>query len=645
MLYCISLGIKWVNLVSFFDSLKNFKKQIDQIESTVYSGKQSLLEVYERNAKLEAEIVVRTRELDTANRQMLTLQHVWDMMNSSKPLSSVLNAIARSLQGELGYLNTCIPKRLVDDKGVYLQLVSFSGELFGSSFLKFFNCEPSDLRLEFPKEEHLVQAIDTNTIYQSTNITELIKSVVPNAPELVIKGIVSHSKAKSYIMVPLAHKNAHFGCLVLFSSREEATEAELKFLNLFARQIELAITIADLFQMVKEQAITDSMTGLFNRRYFEECLMKEVVRAKRHCQKFTVIGIDLDYLKKINDVYGHNYGDLAIKSIADVLKSSCRSIDIPARMGGEEFNVILPGVDSQGGMVFAERIRKTIESIKLEKIGNITASVGVATYIEHSNDVYELLEIVDHAMYESKRNGRNRVTLAKPISETSWQEIAISTFIDILAKHRIPLDVKTSKMLLEKLQEMNLDNDVLYQVSDTLVSTYNPEHSTGGTKKKILLATLLAKHFDLSKENVDRLKIAVLLYDIGNTLLPKDLLAKKDPLSDEDKLSIKQHPIIAAKEILEPISSIVDIIPIIEKHHENWNGTGYPNKLSGENIPIESQIILIVDSYFALMENRPYRKAMSKDEAIKIIMEDSNSKWSAKLANEFVAVVKEDFAE
>ena len=168
--------------MGFFDSLKSFKNQIDQIESSVYSGKQSLLEVYERNAKLEAEIAVRTRELDTANRQMLTLQHVWDMMNSSKPLSSVLNAIARSLQGELGYLNTCIPKRMVDDKGVYMQLVSFSGELFGSSFLKFFNCEPSDLRLEFPKAENIVNAIDSNSIYQSTDIYQLIKEVCAVLP-------------------------------------------------------------------------------------------------------------------------------------------------------------------------------------------------------------------------------------------------------------------------------------------------------------------------------------------------------------------------------------------------------------------------------------------------------------------------------
>ena len=139
--------------------------------------------------------------------------------------------------------------------------------------------------------------------------------------------------------------------------------------------------------------------------------------------------------------------------------------------------------------------------------------------------------MVDHAMYESKRNGRNRVTLAKPVSETSWQEVAISAFTDILNKHRIPSDGKTSSLLSKKLQEMNINNEILYQVSDTLVSTYNPENESGITKKKVLLSTLLAKRFDLPKENVDRLKIAVLLYDIGNTMLPKSVLSKKGKLS------------------------------------------------------------------------------------------------------------------
>ena len=639
MCYNISiLSAKRIVEVGFFDNIKNIKKEIDRVESSVYSGKQSLMEVYERNLKLEAEIADRTKELDTANRQMLTLQHIWDMMNSSKPLSSVLNAIVNSLQGELGYLHSCIAKRLVDKDGAYLQLVACSGELFGDSFLEKFSCDPCDLRLSFPDLKDLADTIDNNEIYHSNDIVELIKSVVPNVSEDFVKELAKTTNTKSYVLVPLAYKHSHFGSLLVFSSREETTENELNFLKLFAKQIELAITIADLFQAVKEQAITDGMTGLYNRRYFEEFIKKEALRANRQNQKFTVIGIDLDHLKRINDKYGHNYGDLAIKAIAEVLKSSCRSIDIAARMGGEEFNVILPGVDSQGGLVFAERIRKTIESVSLEKIGNITASLGVGTYFEQSEDIDELLELVDNAMYHSKRNGRNQVSLAKPATETSWQEVAVSTFVDILNKHQIPINASTSKLL----EEMGINNETLYKVSDELVSTYNPEHQEGGTKRKVLLAALLAKRFDLPKESIDKLKIAMLLYDIGNTMLPKELLAKTEPLSEEDKLSIKQHPVIAAREILQPISRINDIIPIIEKHHENWNGTGYPNKISGEDIPVESQIILIIDSYFALMENRPYRAAMTKEEAIRTILEEANSKWSDKLANEFIEIVKED---
>jgi diguanylate cyclase (GGDEF)-like protein len=416
----------------------------------------------------------------------------------------------------------------------------------------------------------------------------------------------------------------------------------LNFLSLFAKQIELAITIADLFQAVKEQAVTDSMTGLFNRRYFEEFIKKEAIRAERQNQHFTVIGLDLDHLKQINDVYGHNYGDIAIKAIAEVLKNNARSIDIAARMGGEEFNLILPGVDSAGGLVAAERIRKAIEGVELEKIGHITASVGVATYLEHSDDLDELLELTDQAMYESKRKGRNRVTLAKPASETSWQDIAIKTYIDILTKHRIPVDETTSKLLTQKLCEINVNNEKLYQVADALVSTYNPDHNDGSVKQKVQLATLLAKRFDLSKEQIDKLKIAILLYDIGNTMLPKDLLNKTSPLSEEDKASIMQHPVLAAREILKPISTVTDIIPIIEKHHENWNGTGYPNHISGDEIPIESQIILIIDSYFALLEKRPYRDANTKETALKIMTGEINSKWSEKLAHEFISIVKND---
>ena len=628
--------------MGFFDSFKNFKDKLNAVENTVYTSGQSLLDVYERNAKLEAEIAQRTKELDRANKQMLTLHHIWNMMNSSEPLSSVLSAIVNSLQGELGYVYSFIIKPKIENGESYINIVASSRDDFGQKFSKYFDCKITDYKLSYPGISELKDAVINNTIYQSPKIVELITGFIPDLDKAQLKEFLNEAKMKSYILVPLVSKQIHFGSLVVFSSRENVSNNELNFLNIFARQIELAITIADLFQAVKEQAVTDSMTGLYNRRYFEEFIKKEAIRSTRQNQPFTIIGLDLDHLKQINDLYGHNYGDIAIKAIAEVLKSNARAIDIAARMGGEEFNVVLPGVDSAGGLVAAERIRRAIECVELEKIGHITASIGVASYPEHSDDLDELLELTDQAMYVSKRNGRNRVTIAQSAQETSWQDIAINTFIDILTKHRIPVDDITSRLLTNKLKEMNLHNEKLYSVADTLVSTYNPEHHQGGVKQKVEIAALLGKRFDLSKEQVDKLKIAVLLYDIGNTMLPKELLSKQGELSENDREIIKKHPIIAAREILEPISNITDIIPIIEKHHENWNGTGYPNKLAGNDIPIESQIILIVDSYYALLEKRPYRNAKSKEEAIKIIMSEINTKWNDKLAKEFIGIVKDE---
>ena len=632
--------------MGFFDSLKKYKSRLDAVDSSIYYGSKTLLEVFERNAKLEAEIEQRTKELDRANKQMLTLQHIWNMMNSSEPLSNVLNAIVNSLQGELGYVYSFIIKPQIKNNESYIQVAAASREDFAERFAKIFHCKLSDYKMVYPEIEELRDAVINNTIYQSTNITELIGGFLPDLDKKRLANFFKETNMKSYILVPLMSKEIHFGSLIVFSSREKVSGSEMNFLGLFAKQIELAITIADLFQAVKEQAVTDSMTGLFNRRYFEEFIKKEAIRADRQNQHFTIIGLDLDHLKQINDVYGHNYGDIAIKAIAEVLKSNARSIDIAARMGGEEFNLILPGIDSAGGLVAAERIRKAIEGVELEKIGHITASVGVATYLEHSDDLDELLELTDQAMYESKRKGRNRVTLAKPSKNTSWQDVAIKTYIDILTKHRIPVEETTAKLLTQKLKELNFSNEKLYQVADALVSTYNPDHNDGSVKQKVQLATLLAKRFDLPKEQIDKLKIAVLLYDIGNTMLPKELLNKTEPLSNEDKESIKQHPIIAAREILKPItkiSDITEIIPIIEKHHENWNGSGYPNHISGEEIPIESQIILIIDSYFALLENRPYRDAKTKESALKIIIGEINSKWSERLAHEFISIVRNDF--
>ncbi len=633
--------------MGLFDKFKEVTRKVSEVENNIYNEKRDYLEIYERNLELEKEIAQRTSELHDANKRMLTLQHIWDMMNSSTPLENVMEAIVNSTQGELGYMHCVIIKKCQDEEGEFLRILAQSNDELIARLNSIIGPPAIQTRrLNYNKKSIFADALNQKTIIQSRALDLSLKAVLPEISQETVGKVLSNQPIKSVIMIPLFSREQEFGWFCVFSSREELASSETDFLGLFAKQIEMAITIANLFQTVKQEAVTDALTGLYNRRYFEEAMEKEIARSKRLKQPFSVIGIDLDFLKKINDTYGHSYGDLAIKTIADVLKSNARSIDIPARMGGEEFDILLPGISSEGAMIAAERIRKTIEKIKIDTIGHITGSLGVATFLEHTENAEELLELTDQAMYTSKRNGRNQVTLAKPIEETSWQEIAVNTFIDILSKNRVPMAQKLSKELCAKLKTANDEGEqkqeVLYTVADMLNKLYNPMHEQGVIKNKVLMATTLAKRFDLSKSEVDNLRVAILLYDIGNLMISPGLLQKATPLTEEELEKIKNHPIIAAREILKPISYIQDVIPIIEHHHENWDGTGYPNKMSKEEIPLTSQIILIIDEYFALIEARPYRPKMSSKDALNVIHAEGNKKWNMTLVNEFISLIEHD---
>ena len=629
--------------MGLFDKFKDLKNQVNEVENHLYSGKKDFLEIYERNAQLEMEIEERTNELNEANRRMLTLQHIWEMMNSSKPLSSILDTTVNNLQGELGYMHSCILQRKSDENGEYFSMMASSSDSLFEIINERLEVPLNTQRLNFQKSDVIRAVLRSKEIMQSTDLRAGMLSLAPDLKEEDLEELLSETHCRSFMIVPLSKMNLT-GILLVMSSRIEATEAEIDFLKLFAQQIELAITIADLFQMVREQAVTDALTTLYNRRFFEESIQKEFVRANRQKQPFSVIGIDLDHLKQINDKYGHVYGDLAIKQISNVLKQNARSIDVPARIGGEEFNVLLPGVDSKGAMIAAERIRKAIEATPIETVGTITASLGVATFLEHANNIEELLELTDQAMYNSKRNGRNQVTLATPISEISWQEVALNAFNDILATGRVNITEELKQDLRHKLQmaiEQNTNpKDTLYSVADALVTTYNPQHTLGSSKSKVIMATTLARRFELEKDDADKLRVAMLLYDVGNLMLPQEILQKDGPLTEEERNYIENHPVLAAHDLLEPISNVKDIIPIIEKHHENWDGSGYPNKLAGNDIPLSSQIILIIDAYFALTEPRIYRQAKTPYEALDIIKEDANKKWNSTLVSEFVKLIE-----
>ena len=632
-------------LMDIFNKIKDFVRQVNEIEYSISTNKKEFLEVYERNLALEQEILERTQELDQANKAFLTLKHVWELMNSSQPLASVLDKLVNSLHGEMGYINSTILKLNEDENGFFFNIKAFSMSPILKALQAHAGGDFENYRLRYDETSPVARCLKEHKILYTKEYLEAINNLLIDIDAEKIQQINKLGVSKFLIIIPLFQNQNPFGVMMVFSPREGVTDKELNFLSLFANQVEMAITIANLFETMKKEAVTDSLTELYNRRYFTEELKKEADRARRLNQPFTIISLDLDYLKKINDTYGHMAGDIAIKAIADVMKKNARSIDIPARLGGEEFSILLPGIDSNGGMVAAERIRAAIENEEVPQIGKITASIGVGTYPEHSMNIDELVEMTDQAMYRSKINGRNRVTIAKQNEEESWQEVAYGAFMDILNKRRIPVPEELTRELTSKLDIVHENSrqakESLYSIVDMISKSYNPSISSGTTKSKISLAIKLAKKLEISKEDIDRLKIAMLLYDIGNIMIPEEIFNKTSPLTPDEKQKIHEHPIIAAREILQPISSITDIIPIIENHHENWDGTGYPNQKSGAQIPISSQIILLIDAYTAMSQDRPYRKAMSTEKIIDIITRESGKKWNEKVVEEFVGLLNE----
>ncbi len=634
--------------MGILDWISQSAKKLKDVENKINEDTHDVYEVYQRNIALEREIAQRTEELRLANQTLLTLEQVWDMMNSSRPLSNVLETIVSSLYGEFGYIYSFIAQKQYEQNSTCYVLKTYLENEFSTALTDLTSETVYDFKLN-PEEDGLIEnAIKDGEIKYFISLEQFIQDNIPNADPKKVEELCKNSPAKTIIIFPIKVQDQFKGFLSVFSPRKELKDDELNFLNLFSRQIELAITIANLFETVKKQAVTDHLTGLFNRRFFEDALHREATRSLRSKQPFCLLGLDLDYLKRINDNYGHSMGDKAISTIANVITNTSRSVDIPARYGGEEFFIILPGIDAKGGLVAAERLRASIQNCKVEGLKEgITASLGISCFIEQTTNIDELFEMCDKAMYSSKQKGRNQVTLADTDKITSWQDIAIDAFVDILTKHRIPFNKNLASDLIEKLQQKQQDasgtstQETLYSIVDSISKSYFPLYQDGSTKNKVSLAVLIAKRLNLPKSEVDQLKIAMLLYDIGNTMMPKDIMKKAAPLNKREKAKIEKHPIIGAQEILKPIGSVSNIIPIIEQHHENWDGTGYPNNKKGKEIPITSQIILIVDSFSAMTSYRPYRKPYNEDEAIEEIKSNVGKKYSPELVEAFEYAIKE----
>ncbi len=388
-------------------------------------------------------------------------------------------------------------------------------------------------------------------------------------------------------------------------------------------------------ERLRALALRDPGTGLFNHRYLAEVIEAEFDRARRSGHSLSVIMLDVDYFKSINDMYGHQFGDLVLRQLAAQLKKMVRRYDIVIRFGGEEFLIISPGTEKSTALTLAHRL---LDAINLYNFGNsrhavkLKISIAVVSYPEDRIvKGIGLIDLADKVLNKAKEAGGDRVY---SVNDFSKKRKAGS-----LSKEKDDVGILKNKLekLTRKTNQSLIESIFAFSKTIELKDHYTGEH----VEKTVFYATEIARVLGLQRDEVERIKQAAILHDLGKIGISERILLKKSKLTAKEFSEITHHPQIAA-DILRPIQSLHGIIPFILHHHERWDGKGYPDRLKGEEIPIGARIIAIADVYQALTSDRPYRKAYSASTALEMIKKGSGSQFDPKVVAAFLEVLDDD---
>jgi diguanylate cyclase (GGDEF)-like protein len=468
---------------------------------------------------------------------------------------------------------------------------------------------------------------------------------------------------------------------------------------------------------LEQQAHLDAKTGLFNARYFELAVERELDRARVLQEPLSVLVADLDLLRDINNAHGHLAGDAVLKGVGEILQRSVRPGDVPSRFGGEEFAVLLPSTDHARAIEIAERLRSTVARTNFGKdaAGSDlwgTISVGVASYPAHGTTTLELMHMADLAVYGAKLQGRNRVLgataerflntqrlgpklveagddltlrLAEPAAgESSPAEpppvarrqlprspivsgaalCAIATggalvaMVAVGAAHAPLVAVGAAVLAIPALvvfrrrasavasataaAEASQQAERLWQAADSL-HTQNrsleranrllrersaaametlsaaidarDSHTAGHSRRVQRLAVAIGRELGLSVAELDVLSHAARFHDVGKLAVPEAILLKPGTLDGDEWHVIRRHPDEGAR-LIENLGFLTDALPAIRHHHERFDGSGYPDGLRGEEIPLGARIIHIADAVDAMLTARVYRPAREPAEVL-----------------------------
>ncbi len=375
--------------------------------------------------------------------------------------------------------------------------------------------------------------------------------------------------------------------------------------------------MAEMLESRYKNSITDQVTGLYNQFYFNNQLEQEVKR-NRDGEEFSLLFLDIDHFKKVNDHLGHMEGDRILASVGKLIQENLREQDILARYGGEEFVVLLPDCPVDQSEFIANRIRASIASYPLTNgLLPVTVSVGSATFPLNGSNAKSLLFSADTAMYSAKAQGRNKVVLSSKEGTMVDEEQS--------SEEEIVDGLHVKEMIYAFAAAMDA-KDVYTQKHSETVSRYSGA---------------VAARMGLTEVEIKRIAMAGLLHDVGKIGVPDHILNKPSKLTDEEFEIVKQHPTLG-KNILEHISSINDILDYVEYHQERYDGKGYPKGIEKDHIPLGARIVAVADAFHAMTSSRPYRKTpLTLEGAIEELQKNSGTQFDPKVVSVFLEMLNE----
>jgi diguanylate cyclase (GGDEF)-like protein/putative nucleotidyltransferase with HDIG domain len=459
-----------------------------------------------------------------------------------------------------------------------------------------------------------------------------------------------HHGVRSALSLPLKYRDETLGVLSIESLKSQSfSQQDVLTLGTLADQVGVALHNAQAYQEAQEQAITDGLTGLKTHRYFMEALEAEWRRAPRSRRPFSLIMMDLDGFKRVNDRQGHLEGDKVLTAVAQALGARSRQSNLVARYGGDEFAILLPDCTTDQAVGMAERLRAKLAADPYLASHRVTASFGIATFPLHGATPDDVLRVADCGMYLAKHEKGNsvRVAMGNGGASSLREQQLLQAYLGVAVKRLFSTGPDAFDQYLEHFRQANQDPDrpslpLMDTVTALAFAIDAKDHYTQGHSQAVAqLASQIGERVGLPEEQLEEIRLAGILHDIGKIGIPESLLNKPARLTPEEYEIMKSHAPLGAK-ILEPlkVKAIERIRQMVRHHHERWDGTGYPDRLQGEEIPVGARILTIADWYDTMISDRVYKKAQPVEEVVEEIRLARGKHLDAKLVDVFLSLAE-----